>query len=334
MKHVDAVLGCCLHRRRPLAALGASSVPVRARAGHGGLAKRRSRPQIGAEVLEEGGNAVDAAVATAFALAVVHPTAGNIGGGGFMVFRPASGDPIAYDFREMAPAGSSATMFLVDGKYDARRASQQPPVRSASRARSPVCIWRGRSRASCRGGGSSTPAVKLARDGFPLIATASRDRCRAVARQLARSTPASLAQFSKNGAPYEAGETLQQPDLARTLERIADTGAGRILRGRDRGADREGDEGARRAHHPRGSRRTTRPRSGRRSRARIAATRSSSMPPPSSGGSRSSRCSTSSKATTCSRAAASARRRIPPDGRIDAARLRGSRAAISATPTS
>ena len=73
--------------------------------------------QIGSRVLEDGGTAVDAAVATAFALAVVHPSAGNIGGGGFMVYRPSSGEPVAYDFREVAPARATATMFLVDGRY-------------------------------------------------------------------------------------------------------------------------------------------------------------------------------------------------------------------------
>ena len=59
--------------------------------------------QVGAKVLKDGGNAVDAAVATAFALAVTHPTAGNIGGGGLLLYRSASGEAVAYDFREMAP---------------------------------------------------------------------------------------------------------------------------------------------------------------------------------------------------------------------------------------
>src|SRR6058998_4458943 len=93
---------------------GAVSVPVRAQKGmvasQNGIASR-----IGADVIKEGGTAVDAAVATAFALAVVHPTAGNIGGGGFVVYRPAKGEPIAYDFREVAPAKASPTMFIKDG---------------------------------------------------------------------------------------------------------------------------------------------------------------------------------------------------------------------------
>ena len=77
--------------------------------------------QVGIEVLWAGGTAVDAAVATAFALAVTHPDAGNIGGGGFLLYRPAKGEAAAYDFREVAPTGSSPTMFLTDGKYDKKK---------------------------------------------------------------------------------------------------------------------------------------------------------------------------------------------------------------------
>src|SRR5262249_21258354 len=65
--------------------------------------------------------AIDAAVATAFALAVTHPAAGNIGGGGFIVLRRAGGEAVVYDFRETAPAGSSPDMFLAEGKYDPER---------------------------------------------------------------------------------------------------------------------------------------------------------------------------------------------------------------------
>src|SRR5689334_7272031 len=76
--------------------IGASSVPVRGRTGMV-ASQNEIASRIGAEVLDEGGTATDAAVATAFALAVVHPSAGNIGGGGFLVYRPASGSPLAYD---------------------------------------------------------------------------------------------------------------------------------------------------------------------------------------------------------------------------------------------
>src|SRR6478672_12335861 len=97
-------------------AVGASSVPVRS---HGGMVASQNQisSQIGARALEDGGTAVDAAVATAFALAVVHPSAGNIGGGGFMVYRPTSGPAVAIDYREKAPLESTKTMWMKDGQY-------------------------------------------------------------------------------------------------------------------------------------------------------------------------------------------------------------------------
>src|SRR5216684_7567716 len=98
--------------------LRAGSVPIRARDGIV-ASQNEMASRIGADAIRDGGTAVDAAVATAFALAVTHPTAGNIGGGGFLVYRPAIGEPVTYDFREMAPGTSSPTMFLEDGKYDA-----------------------------------------------------------------------------------------------------------------------------------------------------------------------------------------------------------------------
>ncbi|MDP6579574.1 MAG: gamma-glutamyltransferase, partial [Vicinamibacterales bacterium] len=74
--------------------------------------------RVGVEVMRDGGNAIDAAVATALALAVTYPTAGNIGGGGFLIYRPVEGPPVAYDFRETAPGGSFPAMFMKDGEYD------------------------------------------------------------------------------------------------------------------------------------------------------------------------------------------------------------------------
>src|SRR2546427_2293119 len=92
----------------------ASTVPTRAR--NGMVASQNFvASQVGVEVLWDGGNAVDAAVATAFALAVTYPYAGNIGGGGVLLYRPPSGEPVVYDFRETAPAGAGPTMFLKAG---------------------------------------------------------------------------------------------------------------------------------------------------------------------------------------------------------------------------
>ncbi len=97
--------------------LSAGNAPYRAR---GGMVVSQSdiASEVGWQVIKAGGNAIDGAVATALALAVTHPTAGNIGGGGFIVYRSADGAATTFDFREMAPAGASPTMWMKDGKYD------------------------------------------------------------------------------------------------------------------------------------------------------------------------------------------------------------------------
>ena len=183
---------------------------------------------VGAEVMREGGNAVDAAVATAFALAVTYPTAGNIGGGGFLVFRPAQGEPAAYDFRETAPGASSPAMFLRDGDYD--------PVlhhRSHLAVGVPGTVaglhlaWTGHG--TLPWPALVAPAVRLAREGFAVSDALARSLAGVLPRMAAY--PASVAQFSKDGEPYRAGEVLRQPDLARTLERIAGQGPDGFYRG-------------------------------------------------------------------------------------------------------
>ena len=103
-----------------VALVHAGSQPIRARTGMV-VSQNATASQIGIDAIDAGGTAVDAAVATALALAVTHPTAGNIGGGGFMVYRSASGETIAYDFREMAPAGSSPTMWFENDEYSSDR---------------------------------------------------------------------------------------------------------------------------------------------------------------------------------------------------------------------
>ena len=175
--------------------------------------------EVGARALRDGGNAVDAAVATAFALAVTHPAAGNIGGGGFLLLRTASGQAHAYDFREKAPAAATPTMFLdEDGDYDAdRHHNLHLSVGVPGTVAGLHLAWKEQGKLPWRR--LVEPAVALARDGFVL----SEGLARSLKEYLPqfRKFPASLAQFSKNGTPYAAGETLKQPDLARTLERIA-----------------------------------------------------------------------------------------------------------------
>lgn len=177
--------------------------------------------RVGAAVLNEGGTAVDAAVATAFALAVTHPTAGNIGGGGFLLFRPASGEPEAYDFREVAPAKSSPTMFLKDGKYDFNTHHlSHIAVGVPGTVAGLHLAWREHGKLPWKR--LVTPAVALAREGFDI----SVDLARSLENELPRMKPypASVAQFSNKGVPFEPGHRFTQPDLARTLERIANDG--------------------------------------------------------------------------------------------------------------
>jgi gamma-glutamyltranspeptidase / glutathione hydrolase len=200
----------------------ASSVPTRAR---GGMVASQNQiaSQIGARVLEEGGTAVDAAVATAFALAVVHPSAGNIGGGGFMVFRPSSGEPVAYDFREVAPANATATMFLVDGAYKSEvHHNSYLSVGVPGTVGGLHLAWKDNGKLSWRR--LLDPAIALARDGFPLSEGLARSLSEVVRGPLMQKSPAAIAQFSRSGTPYVAGEILKQPELARTLERIASQG--------------------------------------------------------------------------------------------------------------
>jgi gamma-glutamyltranspeptidase/glutathione hydrolase len=194
-----------------------ASDPVRA-VRHMVVSQSDLASKVGADVLDAGGNAIDAAVATAFALAVTHPTAGNIGGGGFILFRPATGEPAAYDFRETAPAGASPSMFVKYGKYDPELHHQSHlSVGVPGTVAGLHLAWK--THGSMPWKRLLEPAIKLARNGFPV----SVGLAMSLEGQLPRfrKYPASLAQFSRNGKPYAPGEVLKQRDLARTLERIA-----------------------------------------------------------------------------------------------------------------
>ncbi|MGE0043508.1 MAG: gamma-glutamyltransferase [Vicinamibacterales bacterium] len=200
---------------------GAGSTPARAARGMV-VSQNAVASNVGWQVIRDGGNAVDAAVATAFALAVTHPTAGNIGGGGFMVFRPATGDPITIDFREAAPSGSNPEMWLKDGKYDfdlhhnSHRSVGVPGTVAGLHL-----AWEKHGSKPWKS--LVMPAVVLARDGFEVSFGLAASLERMIPQF--EKFPASLAQFTKNGQPYQPGDTLKQPDLARTLQRIADQGA-------------------------------------------------------------------------------------------------------------
>jgi gamma-glutamyltranspeptidase / glutathione hydrolase len=173
--------------------------------------------RVGAEVVRQGGNAVDAAVATGFALAVVHPAAGNIGGGGFLLLRFANGETHFVDFREKAPLKATEKMYL-----DAQGKVVEGLSLYGYKAIGVPGSVAGLAHAQKKWGKLSlkqvmAPAIKLARDGFPLT---YRD-----AEELQDPDLAKFAEsrrvFQRDGNFYKQGEVFRQPELARTLERIA-----------------------------------------------------------------------------------------------------------------
>jgi gamma-glutamyltranspeptidase / glutathione hydrolase len=175
--------------------------------------------RVGMDVLRAGGNAVDAAIATGFALAVVHPTAGNIGGGGFMVIRFPDGRATAIDFREKAPLLAHPEMWIdpATGEYSSRRHHNSHlavgvpgTVAGFDHAH--------RQYGTADWSGLVGPAVALARDGFAL----STGLAGSIANVLPamQQYPASVAAFTRNGSPLEAGAVWRQPELAAALDRI------------------------------------------------------------------------------------------------------------------
>jgi gamma-glutamyltranspeptidase / glutathione hydrolase len=185
--------------------------------------------RAGQKILEQGGNAIDAAVATGFALAVTYPGAGNIGGGGFMVIRFADGRTAAIDYREKAPSAATRTMYLDSaGNFIPQKstyghlASGVPG--SVAGMLAALDTFGTMTRAKV-----IAPAIALAGSGFPLH------------RRLASSLksmlpefmkfPGSVRSFLKKGEPLAEGDVWKQPDLARTLRLIAEKGKDGFYRG-------------------------------------------------------------------------------------------------------
>lgn len=178
---------------------------------------------VGASILAKGGTAVDAAVATAFALAVTHPSAGNIGGGGFMVVRSPNGKATAFDYREKAPLKSTRTMYLRDGKVDISLTNEgylAPGV--------PGTV-RGLALAHKRFGKLPwkdvvMPAVQLAEEGFAISAGLARGLNSQLAGTMGKY-PASVEAYGKpGGGTWAADDRLVLKDLGRTLRAIATDG--------------------------------------------------------------------------------------------------------------
>ncbi len=184
--------------------------------------------EIGRDVLQRGGNAIDASVAVAFALAVTHPEAGNIGGGGFLLYRRKSGQLSALDFREVAPRAATATMYTgPDGRNNGK--SHTGPLASGVPGSVAGLVEAHRRFGTLPWRSLVEPAVKLARDGFLI----DEYRSRSIGRDSTRLVgfPASAAQFLPGGAPPPIGSIFTQPDLARTLAAIRDRGAAGFYRG-------------------------------------------------------------------------------------------------------
>jgi len=177
--------------------------------------------EAGVEIMKRGGNAVDAAVATAFALAVVEPEAGNIGGGGFMLVRMANGREGFVDYREVAPAAASRNMYLrPDGTVDPKASI------TGYRAIGVPGTVAGMALALHEYGTMTLaqvmqPAIRLAADGFPVspFLAGLLHGSKAMAE-----FPVSHRIFQRDGKYYAAGDVFKQPELAATLRRIAKNG--------------------------------------------------------------------------------------------------------------
>jgi len=201
---------------------------VRAIAAEHGLvvAQERLAAQVGADILSQGGNAVDAAVATGFALAVTYPRAGNIGGGGFMVIHSAGrNEDVAIDYRETAPAAITRDVFLgADGKPDTDKSRN-----SALGIGVPGTVAGLAVALEKYGSGRFTlaqilkPSIELARDGF-VVADDMADTLSDMYRRMGRWPNSAKALSRSDGTPLQEGDRLIQADLAATLSAIAEQG--------------------------------------------------------------------------------------------------------------
>lgn len=204
-----------------LSVLGASPEATYAK---NGLVTSRSAiaSAVGVEIMRNGGNAVDGAVATAFALAVTYPSAGNIGGGGFAVVRLADGEVVTLDHREKAPASAHRDMFL-DENGDVIKGLSTASHKAAGVPGSVDGLLMLLERYGTMNRKQVIqPAIRLAEGGFVLTHSLARSFENRLASM--KEYPASTAVFSHDGKPYKAGDLWKQPDLAKTLRLIAKKG--------------------------------------------------------------------------------------------------------------
>lgn len=203
--------------------------------------------QVGADILRRGGNAVDAAVAVGLALAVVWPSAGNLGGGGFMVIRRADGRATAIDYREMAPAAAHRNVYL-DEKGEYIRESSTYGHRAAGVPGTVAGLAYALEKyGTMKWSEVAEPARRLAADGFTVWYHLERS-LRGASQQLSRY-PETKRIYLRDGKPYETGEIFRQPELAAVFERMIKSGPREFYEGK---TARLIEESMRRAAGPNG----------------------------------------------------------------------------------
>src|SRR5258708_21212848 len=204
------------------------------RASHGMVATDEELGlQAGVEILKRGGNAVDAAVAVAFALAVVEPAAGNIGGGGFMLVRLADGHTEFLDYREVAPGKATRNMYIgADGKLlpDASVTGSVLGYRSVAVPGTVAGLELAlRTYGTLKLAEVMAPAIRMAKEGFPVSEKLAQELNEE--KSGLEQFPVSKRIFLNDGKMLHAGGTLRQPELSVTLQRIAKNGAAEFYRG-------------------------------------------------------------------------------------------------------
>ncbi len=215
---------CARSTQAPATAPGGAALSLSSQGQHGMVVSASAiASKAGSDVLAAGGNAVDAAIATGFALAVTYPAAGNIGGGGFMVIRMPDGRATTIDFREKAPAAASAEMFLDStGAYSSRIHHRSHYAVGVPGTVAGFALAHGKY-GKLAWKSLVDPAVKLSGDGFDVPKGLAASLSGSIKRTFA-PYPASVAAYSKNGTAYAEGEHMKLPDLSRTLTRIRDRG--------------------------------------------------------------------------------------------------------------
>lgn len=211
---------------------GAANPPIQDETGTGlALSSHELANKIGKEILEKGGNAIDAAVAVGYALAVVHPAAGNIGGGGFAVIHLANGENVTLDFREMAPLKASKDMYLDDKGEVVQDASTIGYLAAGV----PGTV-KGMSAMLDRYGTMKlkdlmAPAIELAEKGY--LINNRQEQTLLEAKDMFKKFPSSSKYFlKKDGSTYKSGELFIQKDLAKTLKLIAKEGPDAFYKGK------------------------------------------------------------------------------------------------------